>query len=88
MKEDVWSNYPSGRLPILDLEVYVVELETPEGVQYSVPRFGFYEKPMNSRYVLHSSTAMGEKPKITSRRSSGVSAIHPGKQDRRREMWY
>ena len=66
MKEDVGSNYPSGRLPILDLEVYVVELETQEGVQYSVPRFGFYEKPMNSIYVLHSSTAMGEKPKITS----------------------
>ena len=66
MREDVGSNYPSGRLPILDVEVYVVELETPEGVQYSVPRFGFYEKPMNSRYVLHSSTAMGEKPKITS----------------------
>ena len=24
MKEDVGSNYPTGRLPILDLEVYVV----------------------------------------------------------------
>ena len=66
MKEDVGSNYPTGRLPILDLEVYVVELTTPEGVQYSVPRFGFFEKKMNSRYVLHSSTAMGEKPNITS----------------------
>ena len=26
MKEDVGSNYPSGRLPILDLEVYVMEM--------------------------------------------------------------
>ena len=50
MKEDVGSNYPTGRLPILDLEVYVVE---PEGVQYSVPRFGFFKKKMNLRYVLH-----------------------------------
>ena len=66
MKEDVGSNYPTRRLPILDLEVYIVELTTPEGVQYLVPCFGFFEKKMNSRYVLHSSTANGEKPKITS----------------------
>ena len=66
MKEDVRSNFKKGRLPILDLEVYTVELLTPEGVQYLVPRFGFYEKKMNWRYVLHSSRAMGEKPKITS----------------------
>ena len=65
MKEDVPSNYPDNKLPILDLAVYCVTLTTPEGVQYTVPRFSFYEKPMRSQFTIHQETAMGEHCKVT-----------------------
>ena len=49
----------------MDLQVYCAVLRTPEGVEYDILRFGFFEKPMNTKYVLHSETAMGEKGKVT-----------------------
>ena len=45
---DYPSKHPSGRVPILDLEVWIVRRE--EGYQEII--YGFYEKPMKSDFVL------------------------------------
>ena len=42
------SKHQSGRVPILDLEVWIVRVE--EG--YQEIRYSFYEKPMKSDFVL------------------------------------
>ena len=49
MKEDVSSNYPNGKLPILDLEVWVEE----NTIYHS-----FYKKPMASRRVVCAKSAL------------------------------
>ena len=43
MESDVPSNHDSGRLPVLDLEMFM----TGEGVEFS-----FYQKPMNSPFAI------------------------------------
>ena len=45
---DYPSKHENGRVPILDLEVWIVRTE--EG--YQEIRYSFYEKPMKSDYVL------------------------------------
>ena len=61
VKEDVGSKYEDGKLPILDLKVYVEEKVTEAGVSYWVPRWSFFEKPMKSKFVIMRESAMGEK---------------------------
>ena len=54
MKEDVSSNYPNGKLPILDLEVWVEE---------NTIFHSFYKKPMASRRVVFAKSALPTKIK-------------------------
>ena len=49
MEEDVGSNHPSGTLPILDIEVWVVG---------NIIYHRFYKKPMASRIVVHARSAL------------------------------
>ena len=54
MKEDVSSNHPAGRLPILDLEVWISE----NRIYHS-----FYKKPMATRRVVHAKSALPTRVK-------------------------
>ena len=56
---DVPSNYTGGRVPILDMEVWVERDESG----MSKIRWGFYEKKMKSRYVMMRDSAVGMKTK-------------------------
>ena len=56
---DVPSNYPGGRVPILDMEVWVERDESG----MSKIRWGFYEKKMKSKYVMMKDSAVGMKTK-------------------------
>ena len=67
-KEDVCSNYPDGKLPMLDFCVWGEEVEDPSresGVRWST-RYGYYEKPMTSRLVMMEASAMSARTKISS----------------------
>ena len=55
MQEDVPTNHPSGKLPILDLEVWIHNGK----ILYS-----FYKKPMSSRLVVQARTAFSTQKKM------------------------
>ena len=52
---DCPSNYSNGRVPILDMEVWMEK--DSEG--FSQVRSGFYEKKMKNRFVMMESSAVG-----------------------------
>ena len=56
MQEDVPTNHPSGRLPILDLEVWVHNGK----ILHSI-----YKKPMSSRLVVQARTAFSTQKKMS-----------------------
>ena len=52
MEEDVCSNYPDKRLPILDLKVWIEKIEGNMNILHE-----FYKKPMATRSTLKATTA-------------------------------
>ena len=63
MESDVSSNHASGRLPVLDLDMFM----TGEGVEFS-----FYQKPMNSPFCNMYRSALAAKTKRDSLFQEGL----------------
>ena len=59
---DVPSNYEDGRLPILDLKVWVGEVATGDGVKRKIFH-EHYVKEVASKYVIHRAAAMSLQSK-------------------------
>ena len=66
MEEDVASNYPDKRLPILDLKVWTVEKCKDDGTKFIQLATEFFEKTMVSDVVMMERSAMPKKMKLAS----------------------
>ena len=64
MKEDVPANHESGKLPMLDFQVWKEEVEQEDGTQ-TLLMHEFYEKKMTSKFVIMESSALPKRMKIT-----------------------
>jgi hypothetical protein len=64
LEVDVPSNYDDEKLPILDLKVWIEEVETENGKELKIVH-KHYTKPMANKYVIRSDAAMSMKNKRT-----------------------
>ena len=67
MEEDVPSQHQSGKLPVLDLQVWVEEVEGVPQVM-----FEFYKKPMKSDTLLLARSAISNSTKRSTLFSEGM----------------
>ena len=63
VKVDFPSNYRNNRLPVLDMEFWIEEVEI-NGQKRNTILYSHYIKPVASRYVIHKKSAMSYKTKI------------------------
>ena len=61
---DVPSNYPDGKVPILDLKVWLEKITTENGEARKILH-QHYIKPMANKHVIHKDSAMATKTKRT-----------------------
>ena len=61
---DVPSNYPDGKLPILDLKVWIEQVETGDEEERKIVH-QHYIKPMANKYLIMMNAAMATKTKRT-----------------------
>ena len=61
---DVPSNYPDKKVPILDLKVWIEDVETENGKERKILH-QHYMKPMANKFVIRSDAAMAMKNKRT-----------------------
>ena len=66
MVEDIPSNYPDGKLPVLDFKVWKSEYGAEGGVQRTQIQTEFYEKEMVGDRLLMEKSALPKKVKIAS----------------------
>ena len=61
---DVPSNYEDGKVPILDLKVWIAEVETEGGIKRKIMH-EFYIKNVSSKLVVHKESALSMGTKRT-----------------------
>ena len=66
MEEDVPSNHPEKKLPILDLKVWMLEKKRDDGTIYYQVATEFYEKPMVGDLMMMKRSGMPRKMKLAS----------------------
>ena len=66
MEEDVGSNHPDGKLPMLDIKVWLEKEDDDAGVSRNKITTEFYEKAMVGNRMLMAGSALPKKVKITS----------------------
>ena len=60
---DYPSNHPNKRLPILDTEMWIEEIDVNGTPKHQI-LYSYYEKEMSSKYLIHKRSALSNQSKI------------------------
>ena len=63
VKVDYPSNHANKRLPILDTEMWIKEIQVNETKKHQI-LYSYYEKEMSSKYLIHKKSALPNQAKI------------------------
>ena len=63
VKVDYPSNHPNKRLPILDTEMWIEEIDVNGTLKHQI-LYSYYEKEMSSKYLIHKKSALSNQSKI------------------------
>ena len=65
LKEDVPANHVSGKIPVLDFQVWTEKGTDEDGDMKTNVMLEFYEKTMSSKFVIMEESALPNRMKIT-----------------------